>query len=569
MLAMAAYCVLGIPTMANQTPTPSPSEMIPVLARYQADVGSLTRFYNVPNSPTRSERFRKLYAGWQKTLDGMDFGKLSRDGKVDWVLFRRLLEKNVRDLDTQAKQFKEAEPLLPFAQDIIELSESRQRMEKLDPAKAAARLNAMRRALEGAQKEIETKHQKSPYKRTTANRAADLALSFKQTLAGWYRFYNGYLPEFDWWVDEPYKAFDTALQSYSNFLKEKIVGIKADDKTTIIGNPIGSDALKIEFESELIPYTAEELLEVANNEFAWCDAEMLKASQDMGFGEDWKKALEKVKQDYVEPGKQPELIRELALEAIEFVEKRDLLTVPDLAKETWRMDMMSAEAQLRNPFFLGGEVIQVSYPTDGMSHEAKMMSMRGNNRHFARATVQHELIPGHHMQGFMTDRYQPQREMFSTPFWIEGWALYWEMLLWDKGFPKTPENRVGMLFWRMHRCARIIFSLSFHLEKWTPDQCVKFLIDRVGFEPDNASAEVRRSFMGGYGPLYQCAYMLGGLQFRALHRQLVDSKKMTDRQFHDTILQSGAMPVAMLRAILTNADVKRDFNPGWRFYDEK
>ena len=36
---------------------------------------------------------------------------------------------------------------------------------------------------------------------------------------------------------------------------------------------------------------------------------MKKASREMGFGDDWKKALEKVKTQYVEPGKQAELDR--------------------------------------------------------------------------------------------------------------------------------------------------------------------------------------------------------------------------------------------------------------------
>ncbi|WP_315822441.1 hypothetical protein [Paraflavitalea speifideaquila] len=43
----------------------------------------------------------------------------------------------------------------------------------------------------------------------------------------------------------------------------------------------------------MIPYTPEELVEIANKEFAWCDAEMLKASREMGFGDDWKKPLRK------------------------------------------------------------------------------------------------------------------------------------------------------------------------------------------------------------------------------------------------------------------------------------
>jgi len=124
-----------------------------------------------------------------------------------------------------------------------------------------------------------------------------------------------------------------------------------------------------------------------------------------------------------------------------------------------------------------------------------------------------------------------------------------------------------MLFWRMHRCARIIFSLNFHLEKMTPQECINFLVERVGHERANAAAEVRRSFNGGYGPLYQCAYMLGALQFRALHRDLVESGKMTNRQFHDTILRENNIPIEMVRALLTNQPLSKDFTTSWKFYN--
>jgi hypothetical protein len=103
------------------------------------------------------------------------------------------------------------------------------------------------------------------------------------------------------------------------------------------------------------------------------------------------------------------------------------------------------------------------------------MSLRGNNPHFSRATVFHELIPGHHLQGFMSARNKPYRSIFGTPFWSEGNALYWELLMWDLNFaaystsgqrdPKDiAANKIGMLFWRMHRCARIIFSLKCSLD---------------------------------------------------------------------------------------------------------
>src|SRR5690606_41361119 len=104
-----------------------------------------------------------------------------------------------------------------------------------------------------------------------------------------------------------------------------------------------------------------------------------------------------------------------------------------------RLEVRSPDRCLVNPFCPGGEVVSGSYPPKGMDHEQKLMSMRGNNPHFNRATVHHELIPGHHLQGFMSRRFNDHRSIFNTPFWGEGWALYWELVLWDQGFPRGPE----------------------------------------------------------------------------------------------------------------------------------
>ena len=78
---------------------------------------------------------------------------------------------------------------------------------------------------------------------------------------------------------------------------------------------------------------------------------------------------------------------------------------------------------------------------------------------------------------------------------------------------------------------------------------------------------MRRSFNGTYPPLYQVAYMIGGLQFRALHEELVESGRMTNRQFHDAILQGGRMPVEMVRARLERLPLTRDYRAQWRFDD--
>lgn len=343
---------------------------------------------------------------------------------------------------------------------------------------------------------------------------------------------------------------------------------KAKDTNEIGGRPVGREALLAALKSEMIGYTPEQLVEMGNREYAWCEAEMKKAAREMGFGDDWKKALEKVKTLHVPPGGQPKVIRDLALEAIAYLREKNLVTIPPLAEESWRMTMMSPEQQRFSPFFLGGEVIQVSFPTDAMSHESKLQSLRGNNTHFSRATVHHELIPGHHLQQFMVARHQPQRGPFSTPFWTEGWAVYWEMVLYENGFPKLPEDRVGLMFWRMHRCARVTFSLGFHLGKMTPQECIDFLVDKVGHERENATAEVRRSFAGGYPALYQAGYLVGAKQFWAMRKELVATGKMTDRAFHDAILKESHMPVEMVRAAITEQKLSADYQANWRFLGE-
>ena len=85
----------------------------------------------------------------------------------------------------------------------------------------------------------------------------------------------------------------------------------------------------------------------------------------------------------------------------------------------------------------------------------------------------------------------------------------------------------------------------------------------------NAEGEVRRSFTGRYGPLYQMAYMMGALQFYALKKELVDTGKMPIKQFHDTILRENNMPVEMVRAILTDQPLTPGHKTSWKFYGKK
>ena len=547
----------------------SSSELAGVVERYSADRAALGRRWEVSYSADRNDRFRGFFSEWQGRIERLDFEALSLEGRVDYVLLLNDLRYQLDLLSREAQLAAEMDGFISFTSLIVELEERRRRREPVESEAAAARLAELPAEIEATRAEVEARMAGGEaVSRIVALRAVTALAERTGLLESWYEHYAGYDPVFTWWNEDPYARAKAALDGYGTFLRESVIGYREGEDEPIVGDPIGAEGLAADLRYEMIPYTPEELIAIAEREYAWCEARMIEASRELGYGDDWRAALEYVKTLHREPGDQPQMIRELADEALAFVTERDLVTVPPLADEVWRIEMMSPERQKVSPFFLGGEVIQVSFPTDGMEHEYKLMSMRGNNEHFSRATVHHELIPGHHLQGFMTRRFNSHREAFSTPFWGEGWALYWEMLLWDLGFPSTPEDRIGMLFWRMHRTARIIFSLSFHLERMTPQEAIDFLVERVGHERANAEAEVRRSFNGSYSPLYQVAYMIGGLQFRALHEQLVQSGEMTNRAFHDAILRGGRMPVEMVRARLLGEAPPRDFESAWRFDDD-
>lgn len=537
------------------------------IERITADLKELKEFLQIGISPRRRERLQQFLTSELKSLHDLPFELYDQEAKVDYLLIKNYLERELRGLKLETKQDEKLASLIPFATTLVNLCEARTLVLPIDPKDTAQKLFESQATIASVIEKVKAKADDVIVPKHSAFRAANHIISLKSHLKEWFGFYTGYDPTFDWWVAQPYAVIDQSLQDLAAAIKEVLVEIKPGDEDAIVGQPIGREALLFELKAEMIPYTPEEIISIGEKEFVWCITEMKKASRSMGYNDDWKKALEEVKNDFVEPGQQTQLVRDLVQEAVSFVEDHDLVTVPDIAKDSWQMFMMSPERQKVNPFFLGGDCIIVSYPTDAMDHEAKMMSLRGNNIHFSRATVFHEMIPGHHLQMYMNARHKPYRRVFDTPFWIEGWSLYWEFLLWnDERWIKTPQNRIGILWWRLHRCARIIFSVNFHLGRMSPKECIDLLVEDVGHERATAEGEVRRSLNGDYSPLYQAGYMLGALQIFALRKEMVDARRMPEKGFHDCFLRGNRMPIEMVRALMQDQPLSPEFEPSWRFY---
>jgi uncharacterized protein (DUF885 family) len=546
-----------------------------LIAQYAADQKTLGARFRIPLDHFGHEYRSQMLTGWEAKLAAIDFGKLDRDNQIDWLLLDSKIRHDRESLTRKEERNNAAKELIPYADKLLRYCASKEHGTPLTAEEAAGVLDAITTQANDLTKGLQ-KPAKEGDKKTAAptaaapNVAIDAAVlldQFTRQMQETHRYYEGYDPKYTWWAVKPFETAKQAMAGHRKAIREKLASLDDSDADKIVGVPIGDEALLKELRYAWIPYSPQELIRIGEQEMKWCEDRFTETANELKLDGDWRKALEQVKSLHVEPGDQPRLIRELAWEAIRFLEGNDLVSVPEMAKQGWRVEMMTPDAQRVNPYFLGGDNIIVSFPTSTMTHSEKLMSLKSNNIHFCRATVHHELIPGHHLQYYSLARYRPYREMFSSPFWMEGWALYWEMALWDMGFAQSPEDRVGMLFWRKHRAARILFSLNYQSGKWTAEECVKYLVDTVGHEPSAAAAEVRRSIMGGYGPLYQAGYMLGGLQLRALQREVVQGGKMTNREFHDAVLRENYIPFELLRAKMLNLPLTNKQLPSWRFYD--
>ncbi len=573
-LLVSAVLVFGVPIVTAADVRIGGTSFDDSVRTFDADRRRIAQAYDLPWSSQRTERLDRLYQDWQLSLRTVDFAALDQSGRVDYLALRERLTYERALLVEERQRLVEMEPLLPFLSAINRLQSARWEAPQVDlPAAALAvgaipdQVRGIRERLERGQKEkSEAAADALVIAPLLAHRTAAATEEILHTLNRWHDAYNGSLPEFSFWMKVPVDEARAALKDYAKFLREEIAGLKGKPDDPLLGKPVGAAGLTRDLAAEFLPYSVAELLAIGERELAWGEARMREAAREMGLGDDWKAALAKVKEAYVPAGQQDAYITEQANEAIAFVRKHDLVSVPALCEESWRITMVTTEDQRQLPYVAyNGSNILAAYARDDMKTNDKLMSMRGNNRHFTRLTTAHELIPGHHLQAFFAERYRSYRRVFWTPFLVEGWALHWEMELWNRGFARSPEDRIGMLFWRMHRAARIIVTLRFHQGEMTPAQMVEFLVTRVGHETAGATSEVRRYISGGYSTLYQCSYLIGALQLQALQREATANGRMTTKAFNDAVLRCGPLPIELIRAELLGTTLTPTTVPGWRF----
>ncbi|MBA4056124.1 MAG: DUF885 domain-containing protein, partial [Marivirga sp.] len=205
----------GIPeSLAKQV-----TEVAPLIIQFHADEGSLQRFYFIQNSPERRERFKSFYQDYLARLEKLPFESMSTGGRADYILFKRNLENELRLLSEEEKEYSSVHKLIAYGDPIYDLEKQRRRGTHLQSPLVAAKLNDVLKTVREASKKIGLEPSLT---RKQARRAEGIVKGHQAAIKSVFEFYNGYDPEFTWWVTKPYHQLDSALAEYAGLLKKKV-----------------------------------------------------------------------------------------------------------------------------------------------------------------------------------------------------------------------------------------------------------------------------------------------------------------------------------------------------------
>ena len=160
----------------------------------------------------------------------------------------------------------------------------------------------------------------------------------------------------------------------------------------------------------------------------------------------------------------------------------------------------------------------------------------------------HEGAPGHHFQISIAQENEklPAFMRFGgNTAYVEGWALYAETLGYDMGLFKDPYQRFGTLSDEMLRAMRLVVDTGLHSKGWTREQAIDYMLANSDMGKTDATAEVERYIAI---PTQALAYKIGALTIMRLRDKAKTQlgKKFDVREFHNQVLNTGALPLTVL-----------------------
>lgn len=318
-------------------------------------------------------------------------------------------------------------------------------------------------------------------------------------------------------------------------------------------------------EAEGLSYGARVLRERGQAAYDELVADMARRTRDLRGHDDWRRLLSELSEDRPDsPEEMLALYREATAAARAFCVEHDLVTLPpgercDVVPSApfTRAIVAVAHYSVPPPFAPveeGGHSPRVGhffvpYPPEGATPEQVAARLATNNRHGLWSVAVHEAYPGHHWHfaWLAANRLRPLRAVFGSAYFVEGWGLYSEELLREKGFFRTPEQEISQRDFRLFRAARMIVDTSLHLGDMTVEEAVDFLSTKASLSRETAYSEALRYCAW---PTQAASYLTGALELERLRERWLREGRGTLREFHNRAAGSGRLPISLVEDAL-------------------
>ncbi|NUR60807.1 MAG: DUF885 domain-containing protein [Catenulispora sp.] len=308
---------------------------------------------------------------------------------------------------------------------------------------------------------------------------------------------------------------------------------------------------------EMLGYDTAELHRRGRAAWDGLDAEMRElAARIPGGSADWRATMAMLCEDV--PPSEEAMLAEYVAEterARQFTREADLVTFAP--GEECRVQpgpeflrpILSVASYSRPPALTPSRVgvFNVPFTPEGSSPEAVRGRLATNSRVSMPTIAVHEAYPGHHWHlSWVAEQGRTVRNMFTTPYFIEGWGLYVETVMREQGYFADPRHELGHLDARIFRAARIVVDTALHTGDMSIEEAETFMASKASLSPETAKGEVNRYCAW---PTQAASYLTGCLEIEAIRAEYLASGKGTLKQFHDTIAGSGGLPLGLARRV--------------------
>ena len=271
----------------------------------------------------------------------------------------------------------------------------------------------------------------------------------------------------------------------------------------------------------------------------------------------WREVLADLETDYpTSPEAMLSAYEAACRSAREFVTDHELVTMPPGERclvepsPVFQRPVLAVASYVRPPAFSTSRTghFFVPYPADGESPRGIAERLASNSHNSIPTVAVHETYPGHHWHlTWSAATTRPVRKALTSPFFVEGWALYAERMMYEQGFFADPRHAMCHLAARLFRAARIIVDTALHSGSMTVEQGVAFMTEKVLMSEAVARSEVRRYCAW---PTQAASYLTGSLEIEALRDRWLAEGRGDLRAFHDAVAAQPGLPTALAGKLL-------------------